>query len=66
MEKYSDPEWWDNRRPSSREYKEQELVPGVKVIRMTIFSGTERLGAVRLRADAATLEITLAIEDRKS
>lgn len=60
----SDPDWWDNRRPSSRSYKESGH-GGKKLIRMDVFRGTEKLGELELRADEVTEEVTLAISQRK-
>jgi hypothetical protein len=61
---YRDPEWWDNRRPSSRSYKESGH-GGKKLIRMDVFHSTEKLGEVEIRADEVTEEVTLAIPQRK-
>ncbi len=64
MTNYHDPEWWDNRRPSSRGYKESGS-DGKKLITMDVFKGTEKLGELELRADEVTEEVTLAIPQRK-
>jgi hypothetical protein len=62
--RWTDPDGWDNRRPSDRQYNEAEHA-GRKRIRMDVFKGTERLGAVTIRAEQSTLELTIAIEETR-
>jgi len=67
---WTDPEHMDNRTPSGRAYKETMKVAGRHRVRMEVFVGMEKLGAIQIAFDEDAggddgPEMRLMIEDKR-